>query len=180
MPALAERVLAAAVAAGQTRAPAGEVDPTPPPSTAELLSEDEAPWLNDDDSSEQPESEAADPPLQHPPDAAVADTATARAVEEQAAAPATRAAVRRGWAAGGGVAVEAARERAALGEMMRHRPATGGGATSVGPAGWGECLEAETVVSIEACGGEEGLQHRLYVHTTPGSMRLATVVLPED
>ena len=76
----------------------------------------------------------------------------------------------------GGVAVYAQEARHTLDAMMR-RAASPAAAASVG--GWDDEMEAETVISVSTR-GQLLPHHRLYVHTTPSSMQVATVVVPED
>lgn len=122
----------------------------------------------------------APPPLQSEPQRladAAWEASTGRGASGGAAAGV------HGNGCGGGVAVGSAEEREALDALLRREPwPPAGSAAAAGPAGWGDCLEAETVVTVEAgCGGRGNpLHHRLFVHTTPASMHLATVVVPED
>lgn len=215
MPGLAERMLAAAVAAGRaTPSPAADTwTATPPlsgpPSTAEA-EDDNTSWV-DDDQPLNPSQNLVTPPqsadqLQpsdrpempaQPSEVSMRQTPSRPAsagplqprtegVSALGDIKATVAAAAAQHSSEGGCGVEVMREeRKAVEALMRrsHSPAPAEQSSSAGLAGWGECLESETVITVAASGpGCRGgaLQHRLYVHTTPGSMRLATVVVPED
>lgn len=75
----------------------------------------------------------------------------------------------------GGVEVEEQLHKEILENIMQWGVPSTGGTTP----GWGQELEAESVVTVSSSGGSTPC-HRLYVQTSPTSMRLATVIVPED